>query len=612
MKKFHSLIFLLLTTHFVWGQLENTPKGTTPEMREILDRTFLQMDQSRYDSALSLLSQGFYLENEIIIPLDQYYLHSIEAEIMYYNALFDIGLNSVQQSVRLAEELQNDTLIGNSENLLGLFLMNLNRNEEAIKHLKKATELLPKYHDKSYLAFQYHALTNLGECYLKLNKLDSAIYFSEQAIPEAKHYQRVRGIALAEWTISEALILQNHLDEADIRLKHALTIVEATVHFDVTQTICSSLMKLEANRFNAKDAMAWMEKGIEVGKNELNTDLSRINFLEAAVDVCIQLNNSSRANILIKELYALQDAVNEKQQSQRVFVLQEYFKKNQNIDLLSKLNIAQKDELNLRKKAEILIVILFILVVAFAYAFYRGMKQKQKITELQHKQEVQKKEKENEIKALSTKMEAVYNERNRIASDLHDDIGAALSSIRIYSDAAIRQYQEKPEESVKLMSRIKSSSAEMMEKMSDIIWAINPQNDSGENFILRMKTHLSEITSGYEFEFHFDTNQEAENILLSTHARRNLYLVFKEATNNMIKYSKASHLHVTAKIVDNNFVFSLQDNGHGFELNSNKPGNGLSNMKKRIQDLGGNFEISTSPNKGCLIKCQLDIAKIRE
>jgi signal transduction histidine kinase len=570
------------------------------------------MDQSRYDSALNILSQGFYLHNEVVVPIDQYYLHSIEAEIMYYNALFDIGLNSVQQSAILATELKNDTLIGNTENLLGLFLMNLNRDQEAISHLKLAVELLPKNHGKGYLALQYHALSNLGECYLKLNKLDSAIYYSELAIPEAEYYQRARGIALAEWNIGEALIKQNKYDEAQKSLLHALSIIDNTVHFDVAQTIHSSLMKLEAAKLNSEEAMKWLQKGIEKGKNELNTDLSRINFLETAVNICIQLKNTELANSLLKDLYNLQDAVNEKQQNQRVFVLQEYFKKNQNIDLLNKLNTSQEEEINIRKKAEILIIVLFISVIAFAFAFYRGMKQKQKITELQHKQEVQNNEKENELRALKTKMKAVFDERNRIASDLHDDIGAALSSIRIYSDAAQRQFQSKPEESEKLMSRIKISSAEMMEKMSDIIWAINPENDTGENLILRMKTHLSELSSGYEFNFHFDVNHEAETFLLSTQARRNLYLVFKEAVNNLVKYSNASELLVTMKIVNDQFLFNLIDNGRGFDISKTNGGNGLRNMNKRINALGAEFEIHSAPEQGCAIKCTLDIAKIRE
>jgi signal transduction histidine kinase len=611
-KKSIIIFAIMLSSLFGNGQLDYVPKNVTTEMAKILESTFVQMDNSRYDSALSILSQGFYLHNEIVVPIDQYYLHSIEAEIMYYNALFDIGLSSVQQSVILAKELKNDTLIGNTENLLGLFLMNLNRDSEAVSHLKIASKLLPTYHGKGYLAQQYHALSNLGECYLKLDKLDSAIYYSELAIPEATFYERVRGIALAEWNIGEALIEQNKLNDAETRLSHALNIIENTVHIDVAQTLCSSLMKLEAAKANSEKSMFWLEKGLEKGKNQLNTDLSRINFLEAAINVSIQLKNTDLANSLLKELYTLQDALNKKQQNQRVFVLQEYFKKNQNIDLLNKLNSSQKEEITVRKKAEILIIILFFSVVAFAFAFYRGMKQKQKITELQHKQEVQKNEKENELKALKTKMKAVYDERNRISTDLHDDIGAALSSIRIYSDAALRQFEKKPEESEKLMSRIKTSSGEMMEKMSDIIWAINPQNDSGENLILRMKTHLSELSSGYEFNYNFEVNQEAETFLLSTHARRNMYLVFKEAVNNMIKYSEAKNLAVIMKLNDDKLHFSLIDNGKGFNLAKISAGNGLSNMARRINDLGAHFEIQSSPNEGCAIKCTLDIAKIRE
>jgi signal transduction histidine kinase len=91
-----------------------------------------------------------------------------------------------------------------------------------------------------------------------------------------------------------------------------------------------------------------------------------------------------------------------------------------------------------------------------------------------------------------------------------------------------------------------------------------------------------------------------------------MYLVFKEAVNNMLKYSRATELNVTVKIVGQNLYLHLIDNGQGFDLNKSQSGNGLRNMTKRINDLEAQIEIITSPGQGCAIKCTLDIAKIRE
>jgi hypothetical protein len=97
-----------------------------------------------------------------------------------------------------------------------------------------------------------------------------------------------------------------------------------------------------------------------------------------------------------------------------------------------------------------------------------------------------------EMRAVEDRIQALNEERNRIASDLHDDIGASLSGIRIYTEAALMQASKNPDEAFQLLGRIRQSAAGVMERMGDIVWSISPRNDSGENMLFRMKTFATE------------------------------------------------------------------------------------------------------------------------
>ncbi len=612
---YHTLLLsvLFIRTLFCFSQTEIiVPKNASPQVQEIIEEAYGHMDASRYDKALATLSKGFYQDSTQIDLSDQYYLHSFESEIMYYTALFDIGLTSALQSESIAIQLKNDTLLGSSKNLVGLMLMNIGDIKAAVSNFKQAITLIPFNHQLGYLSFRYHAQINLGECYLKLGMPDSCIYYTTQAIPEVKTKNRIRGIALAYWNIGEAYVQLNNFPEALKNFKTGLNLIKNSQHKDVTQTIVASLMTCALKNESKEKALEWLQLGLELGKDSLNTDLSRITFLEKAIDVCFQSKETSLASQLFHDLYNLKNDQTQKQLEQRSFLLTEYFNKKQNLEILKETTKNQEAEIALRKKTQWLLVSLVLAISITFFILFKIRKQRQRIRELTIIQELQEEQKNKEMAALKDKLEAIYTERNRIASDLHDDIGASLSSIRIYSDAAIFQFHQKPEESKKLIEKINQSSSEMMEKMSDIIWVINPKNDQGENLVLRMKTHLSELLSATNIKVSYRIHSDIDTLRISTFARRNIYLTFKESINNIIKYSKARNIQIEMKILKNKLLLLISDDGIGFDSNQIKSGNGIGNMKRRIAAINGVLHINTSPGKGCALSVELDLTKISE
>ena len=202
------------------------------------------------------------------------------------------------------------------------------------------------------------------------------------------------------------------------------------------------------------------------------------------------------------------------------------------------------------------------------------------------------------------KLRDIHRIRNKIASDLHDDLGATLSSISIMSELVNQQVKDRSPEASSLLEKIGSSSRNMIESVNDMVWAINPLNDSFENIIKRMRTFASEIFGAKDIAFHFDFDKNILQSKLKMEMRRNLYLIFKEAVNNAAKYSQAANAFVMIWNRENNLKMTIRDDGSGFEMNTVKSGNGLLNMQQRAVLMKARFNLESIPGKGTLVELE--------
>jgi ligand-binding sensor domain-containing protein/two-component sensor histidine kinase len=202
------------------------------------------------------------------------------------------------------------------------------------------------------------------------------------------------------------------------------------------------------------------------------------------------------------------------------------------------------------------------------------------------------------------KMRDILRIRNRIASDLHDDLGATLSSISIMSELVHQQIKDQSPQASSLLEKIGSSSRNMIESVNDMVWAINPKNDSFENVIKRMRTFASEILGAKDIAFHFDFDKNLLQSKLKMDTRRNFYLIFKEAVNNIAKYSYAANASVMIWNKENNMKMTIRDDGNGFDLGSVLRGNGLTNMQQRAGLMKAKFNLESTPGKGTIVELE--------
>ena len=207
--------------------------------------------------------------------------------------------------------------------------------------------------------------------------------------------------------------------------------------------------------------------------------------------------------------------------------------------------------------------------------------------------DMERQELENQISLIKAQQE----ERNRISADMHDDLGAGMTTIRLYSELAKNRLgtTEVPE-----IEKISSSANELLTKMNAIIWSMSSSNDSLGNMVAYIRSYSLEYFENTGINCIIKLPDDLPNLVVSGPIRRNVFLVVKEALNNVLKHSGATELRITLEKVSDGLKLYIHDNGKGIDFEKIRQfGNGLKNMKKRMDDIGIGFSIEN--NNGTLI-----------
>lgn len=200
------------------------------------------------------------------------------------------------------------------------------------------------------------------------------------------------------------------------------------------------------------------------------------------------------------------------------------------------------------------------------------------------------------------KEQAVEKERNRIARDMHDDLGSGLTKIAILSEVAKTQLQQKEAATTQLES-ISYSSRELVDNLQNIIWVLNPKNDSLDNLAAYIREYTLKFFEATDVHIQFNYPQQIPSVKLSEEQRRNIFMVVKETLNNTAKHSSCAAIDIKLCIQKHQLKIDIADNGKGFETASiRKFANGLSNMKQRMEQIGGSYEIFSGAGRGTVTK----------
>jgi signal transduction histidine kinase len=314
---------------------------------------------------------------------------------------------------------------------------------------------------------------------------------------------------------------------------------------------------------------------------ELITVLSKDPNINSIAPEKVKLLEELKMNIFTKQ----NDFKKAFLSAQKILSLSETFRSKDHTDALIKLDqkleeseqkkILLKTELDLSKKTQLLgsIFGLFLLtvIVSLIYIKYQNKLNQETI-------------KYSEIKAKS-------EERDRISKDLHDDLGSSMTSIRLLSEILVESSSEKS------AKRIGEIALENIDKLNEIVWFENPQNDYISSLTAYLKNYITSIKSFSNQQINIEINQDIPNVKISGIKRRAIILAFKEAINNALKHSNATLITIDITDQNQNYIITIHDNGIKYNIEDLNRKSGIDIMKKRIESVGGQFEIETQHNK---------------
>ena len=235
----------------------------------------------------------------------------------------------------------------------------------------------------------------------------------------------------------------------------------------------------------------------------------------------------------------------------------------------------------------IVVMLVFVGFIIFVVLMYNRkqllyIKEKQ-LQESEHKNQLLQKELE--------KQKSVEQERERISHDMHDDLGAGISALKLQAEFLKQKAED--EDLISDINELLKTSEEMNISMREMLWSLNSGNDTVGSFVEYVKIYAEGFLKKTPIVLTFDSDQIISETPISTELRRNMFLCIKEALNNAYKYSGADQLKLSFIQEDKYLIMEISDNGRGFKI-ENASGNGLRNMDHRMKESCGKFEISST------------------
>ena len=209
------------------------------------------------------------------------------------------------------------------------------------------------------------------------------------------------------------------------------------------------------------------------------------------------------------------------------------------------------------------------------------------------------------IRARTRRLLEIERTRTVIATDLHDDIGSNLTKISVLSEVSRKQLEHSGKVDDKTLGKIAEIARDSVGSMKDIVWAIDPKRDSAKQLVRKMREHAEEVFLPQNINLDFTAPEDLSRVKLAMNVRRELFLLFKELTNNILKHSEASEVSIIFQQSQQSTDLSVSDNGTGFNTTEEANGNGLKNITSRVKKMDGKIEVISSAGKGTSVRISL-------
>lgn len=501
------------------------------------------------------------------------------ATYIYLNYL-NKAMEDAMNALPYAEASKNSDRIARVYMTLGNISFYQEKWEKAIEYYNQC---LPLFAQNKVMNMVGTCYMNIATSYKNMEMPDTAVNYILPAIELFKQEEDNERLVLAYASSASIYYEQKKYKEAEkyatLAVNLASKVGDEEMIIDNMQTLGDIYLKQK--RYDEAEAIL-IPALTDAKKYQYYNQLLNIN--RSLAELYHETDEDEKAYAYLNAHIVALDTITRRQQNEKLMSLQMQYQteqKEKENQLLKSESALQRAKIARKNLMNYLLAGGFLFLIVTGFILWNRSRLKHKLNEVQL--------------------------RNKIASDLHDDIGATLSGIKMFSELAGQKVKQTNPDVIPLLQKINESSKEMIDSMSDIVWMIKPGNDKFINLEDRMTNFAYEVCSTKNIDLHFHKDEKLDSIILPMELRRDIYLIFKEAVNNAVKYSGAKVIDVSISTDNSIFNLTINDNGIGFDPITIKKGNGLDNMQKRTEMHKGTFSLQAKSGGGTQIIISIPI-----
>ncbi len=504
------------------------------------------------------------------------------ANIYEKNQQYKPAMTSFLDALQYFESINDEKNSHITKGNIGLLLLKLKNYHKALNYISDVVQYQEQNNATSDLCV---SCLNLGNVYLQMNDTLNALKQYNKSLKYCNNVGNKKGVSSAYNNIASIKTEQKKSKEALALYAKSLKAREE-LNSDIDQANYDlNLAEEFIHQNKLAEAKQLLLNTKQVFEKEKLFDKLQINY-KSLIRVYAKLNQLDSVSLYVDKLVVVNNQ------------LLENSVVKQTAELETKYQTEKKEKLLLEKEAEakqkntliIGISVLAFFIALIGFLIYRQQKQKntQQAQEYKLKKAIIKIENQNKLQ----------EQRLNISRDLHDNIGAQLTFIISSVDNIKYAFEITNEKLDNKLSNISSFAKETILELRDTIWAMNSNEISFEDLEIRINNYIEKAKEAKDqISFSFAIDPVLKTQKLTSVQGMNLYRTIQEAVNNSIKYANSSVITINAKQVENQLKIIIQDNGTGFDLATVEKGNGLQNMQKRIEEIGGKFGLNSS-NEG--------------
>ncbi len=559
----------------------------------VISKAVTLYNKGEYEQCLPLFEQCLAVAQQSSDKPSQIVIFDYIGHIYSQTGKIAYALQYYHQSATIADETGNKKAAARALINIGALYEEQKDYRKALDHYSKAESIAIVMNDSSVIA---DCANNKGVVYEQyLNKYPEAITEYRKALAIYTKMKDQPHLGITYNNLGIVFKYQGNYEKAIEYYKKSLQIGEATGNQFLVAANMTNIGNVYAMQKNYAEAVAYNTRGLEIAlkikamnvaveaAGSLAEDYAGMKNFEKAYEwktTFSQYSDSLFNTKRIKEVAELESKYQTAKKEKEIVVLKDQ---------------QQINELSLSKQAILLQKRNYQFAATGGAIFLLGI-----ITFLLYSRQQlkQKQQRENAI------IKAENKERRRISREMHDDIGAGLTQITLMSEHA--QIHLHPDYKNDLAA-IAVTSRKLISNMGEIVWSLNPENSTTGMLLSYLREQLNGLLEYAGVNYLIDFPETGLDIKLGNEQKRNILLATKEIVHNAVKYSRAKNITVQASLNNRILAFTIKDDGCGFDPAITHSGNGIRNIKQRIQEIDGMLQIHSVTNKGSIFSYQLPV-----